>query len=68
MLEEDGQQAAFIRREMIKDSLSPVAPTVDVLAHLQKRIGMCTERSHYGHRRETGHLQRPVDQIAGSHI
>ena len=38
MMEEDRQKVAFIRREMIKDSLFPVAPTVDVLAHLQKEL------------------------------
>ena len=30
----DDQQTALIRREMIKDSFSPVASMVEVLAHL----------------------------------
>ena len=38
MSEDDGPQAAFMRREMIKDSLSPIAPTVNVLEHLQKEM------------------------------
>ena len=36
MSEDDGSQGTFIRREMIKDSLSPIAPTVNVLEHLEK--------------------------------
>ena len=38
MSEDDGPQAAFMRREMIKDNLSPIAPTVNVLEHLQKEM------------------------------
>ena len=33
MLEDDGPQTAYMRRELLKDSLSPIAPTVDVLGH-----------------------------------
>ena len=35
---DDHQQTDFLRREMIKDSLSPIASMVDVLAHLQKEM------------------------------
>ena len=35
---DDHQQTDFLRREMIKDSLSPIASTVDVSAHLQKEM------------------------------
>ena len=38
MSEDDGPQRAFMRREMIKHSLSPIAPTVNVLEHLQKEM------------------------------
>ena len=38
MSENDGPQGTFIRREEIKDSLSPIAPTVNVLEHLQKAM------------------------------
>ena len=38
MWEDDGPQAAYMRRELLKDSLSPIAPTVDVLGHLQKEM------------------------------
>ena len=34
----DGPHAAYIRREIIKDSLSPFAPTVNVLEHLQNEM------------------------------
>ena len=36
MWEDDGPQAAYMRRELLKDSLSPIAPTV--LGHLQKEM------------------------------
>ena len=35
---DDGPQGTFIRREMIKDSLSPIAPNMNVLEHLQKEM------------------------------
>ena len=38
MWEDDGPQAAYMWRELLKDSLSPIAPTVDVLGHLQKEM------------------------------
>ena len=38
MWEDRGPQAAYMRRELLKDSLSPIAPTVDVLGHLQKEM------------------------------
>ena len=38
MWEDDGPQVAYMRRELLKDSLSPIAPTVDVLGHLQKEM------------------------------
>ena len=37
---DDHQQTDLLRREMIKDSLSPIASTVDVLAHLQKEMAV----------------------------
>ena len=38
MWEDDGPQGTFMRREMIKDSLSPIVPTVNVLEYLQKEM------------------------------
>ena len=38
MSEDDGPQGSFMRSEMIKDSLSPIASTVNVLDHLQKEM------------------------------
>ena len=38
MWEDDGPQAAYMRRELLKDSLSPIAPIVDVLGHFQKEM------------------------------
>ena len=38
MSEDDGPQGTFMRREMITDSLSSIAPYVNVLEHLQKEM------------------------------
>ena len=36
--DDEGPQNTYIQRELIKDSLSPIAPTVEVLGHLQKEM------------------------------
>ena len=38
MSDKVGPQGTFMRREMIKDSLSPIAPTVNVLELLQQEM------------------------------
>ena len=38
MIQDEGPQTTYMTRELIKDRLSPIAPTVDVLGHLQKEM------------------------------
>ena len=64
MIEDEGPQTTYMRRELIKASLSPIAPTVDVPGHLQKEMARVLRDPTM----ETGHLQRPHDAIAYSHL
>ena len=68
MWEDDGPQAAYMRRELLKDSLSPIAPTVDVLGHLQKEMARVLKDPTMDTEKKTGHLQRPHDAIPNSHL
>ena len=38
MIQDEGPQTTYMTRELIKDRLSHIAPTVDVLGHLQKEM------------------------------
>ena len=38
MIQDEGPQTTYMTIELIKDRLSPIAPTVDVLGHLQKEM------------------------------
>ena len=38
MLQDEGPQTTYMTRELLKDRLSPIAPTVDILGHLQKEM------------------------------
>ena len=38
MIQDEGPQTTYMTRELLKDRLSPIAPTVDILGHLQKEM------------------------------